>query len=205
MRYGPDVWELPHCTPSPPPCRRRCRPQPRPSPANKRMIWFVIFNIVHYESKLTQTMNSTCTSRSPGGLRTSKITFSPDTWRNWPEPALPFKFRINAWWWLMLTFMIYKDNAHEHDVYDDGQEDDLWVHGEDAVLKSKFEAPPKQGGHIECILMMEMREPEPCWCWWWWGRWKRLDWIQTWNGKVESKSAKVMSPSLKADLLTIIF
>ena len=56
----------------------------------------------------------------------------------------------------MLTFMIYKDNAH--DVYDDGQEDDLWVHGVDAVLKSKFQAPPKQGGHIECILMMEMRE-----------------------------------------------
>ena len=60
----------------------------------------------------------------------------------------------------MLTFMIYKDNAHEHDVYDDGQEDDLWVHGGDAVLKSKFQAPPKQGGHIECILMMEMREPD---------------------------------------------
>ena len=28
------------------------------------------------------------------------------------------------------------------------------------MLKSKFEAPPKQGGHIECILMMEMREPD---------------------------------------------
>ena len=28
------------------------------------------------------------------------------------------------------------------------------------MLQSKFQALPKQGGHIECILMMEMREPD---------------------------------------------
>ena len=155
MRYGPDVWELPHCTPSPPPGRRRCRPQPRPSPANKRMIWFVIFNIVHYESKLTQTMNSTCTSRSPGGLRTSKITFSPDTWRNWPEPALPFKFRINAWWWLMLTFMIYKDNALEHDV-----------------RKMTFESMGKTLCSRASLRLLPSREDTSNVFWWW--KWESL-------------------------------
>ena len=156
----------------------------------------------------------TWTTRWPGGCRTSKTTFTPDTCRNWPDPALPWRQRLGGSWTWWSWWSLCQEVLSSLKITLESMGKTLCSRASLRLLPSRVDTSnvfckmlrlfPEFLLMTVLIGIMFTGKVKNCdlLC-------NNLDWnyaevivliMLTWKGKVESKSAKVMLPLLKADL-----
>ena len=156
----------------------------------------------------------TWTTRWPGGRRTSKTTFTPDTCRNWPDPALPWRQRLGGTWTWWSCWSLCQEVLSSSVITLESIGKTLCSRASLRLLPSRVDTSnvfckmlrlfPEFLMVTVLIGIMFTGKVKNCdlLC-------KNLHWnyvevivliMLTWKGKVESKSAKVMLPLLKADL-----